>query len=171
MVKASMFQSANLMVNACLLSLASNIEPSKHLAFAQQHLAKLGKVVFSEISVSDNLSPSDCPVYHNQVVYIALATPMDYFRLVELTKHVEQQAHRNHYQKPLVTLDIDIVAIYPEHNKGDGLDEKGEPFIKFEQLPDWLGVTRRFPLADYDAQGLKHLAQLQHLQFLTYFLS
>lgn len=168
MVHQSIVQPSNFLVTACVLALASNVEPSHNLAFAQSAIKKLGTTNFSSITISpalDNKQNQTVPSYHNQVVYLTFNTPIHYDELVNLTKSIEQQANRGQYDKPLVTLDIDIVAIQTLTHTltSDLVDEKGENFLTFDGLPDWLGVARRFPLASYDRMGIESLKFLQEI--------
>lgn len=168
-------QPSDFLVTACVLSLASNVEPSHHLAFAQSAIKKLGTTDFSPITISPALADeqSHLSSYHNQVVYLTLNTPIQYAELVNLTKSIEQQANRGQYQKPWVTLDVDVIAVKADTDESDWQesqwqDEKGERFLTFTKLPNWLGIARRFPLASYDKQGILALAEQADLGFLQY---
>lgn len=167
------------MVNACVLSLASNIEPCANLALAKTHIEKLGKTLFSQVvqsaCVKQSALPSDKPIYHNQVAYVTLAQPLHYQQLLALTKSFEQLAKRAQFAKPWVTLDIDILAVQTDE-KPLLVDETGQAFIKLNNSLDnglnnnasqvWLGVARRFPLPDYDRQGLAQLSAICHQLFV-----
>ena len=162
-------QPSQLSITSCLLSLASNIEPAKNLAFAYQQLSQVGQVVLSSTLISSNdlkqstislNSHDNLLLYHNQVAYLKLYQAIDYWDLVKLTKDTEQQANRGQFDKPLVTLDVDIVAIHllnPNKILQKLYDEKGQSFIHFKKSENWLGVARRFPLASYDKIGIEAL--------------
>lgn len=154
-----------LLVSACVLSLASNVNPNEHLAMAKKWLNELGEMVLSEVYISDNTQCPDYYSYHNQIAYLQFTQPLAYQDLVKVTKQFEQTANRGQYDKPLVTLDIDIVAIQTLTHTltSDLVDEKGKNFLTFDGLPDWLGVARRFPLASYDRMGIESLKFLQEI--------
>ena len=68
--------------------------------------------------------------------------------------------NRNNFDKPKVTLDIDIVAFLPKdfnQNFSQILDEKNQTFIQLTQ--GWQGVARRLPLAEYDKLCFDNLCQ------------
>lgn len=170
----------DIIVSACVLSLASNIDPCTNLALAKTHIEKLGKTLFSPViqsaCVKQLALPSDNPMYHNQVVYVTLAQPLYYQALLALTKSIEQLAKRAQFAKPCVTLDIDILVIQTDEQRPNLLDETGQAFIKLNNglnnslnnnAPQvWLGVARRFPLPDYDRQGLAQLPAIYHQLFV-----
>lgn len=151
-------------VNACVLSLASNLDEKQTLLlqFAQQKLQSLGKVNFSQIII--NPVVADQPTYHNQMAYIQFEQPINYQQLLKKTKEIEQQGGRAEFAKPLVTLDVDIIAVKTQRlNQQILIDEKGKPFIALshDEIEDeqWFGISRRFPLANYETAGLLQLIQ------------
>ncbi len=86
--------------------------------------------------------------------------PITYQNLLNLTKNLENQNDRNNFDKPKVTLDIDIVAFLPKdfnQNFSQILDEKNQTFIQLTQ--GWQGVARRLPLAEYDKLCFDNLCQ------------
>ena len=121
------------LVTACLLSLASNVSAAQNLALAHAQLKKLGKLQVSQNLISAAAAKNQStlnqdawfiPDYHNQMAYLALAKPMIYLDLVALTKNIEQQASRQAFAKPLVALDVDIIAIKPQLARCSGQDRK-----------------------------------------------
>lgn len=147
-------------VYACFLSLASNQNAEKQLDFAKQCLEKLGKIEFSQIIV--NPENQYHLIYHNQMAYLQFEKPFQYQDLLNKTKEIEKQGGRDNLAKPLVALDIDIIAIntdFPE--KQLLVDEKGDNFfpISYDSDKQWLGVLRRFPLANYETVGFLQLIQ------------
>lgn len=153
-----------IMVTSCILSLASNVEPQTHLPLAHRLIGQLGEMTLSEVTICNNESEQSLPVYHNQIAYLRLFEPTNYLTLTQTTKVFEQQGNRSDYEKPLVTLDIDIVAIevseckqWNDRGLHCPIDDKGKPFINFKALPNWLGIARRFPLASYDKLGMTSL--------------
>lgn len=113
------------------------------------------------------------PVYFNQVAYLDFEQPMNYWQWLKLTKKFEQQQDRLLYQKPAVTLDIDIIAVKCLHqidNIDQSLDEKGNRFVLFAKSANqWLGIRRRFPLACYDQVGIVDLSKNIDLSFIRSF--
>ncbi len=145
------------LVTACLLSLASNVSAAQNLALAHAQLKKLGKLQVSQNLISAAAAKNQStlnqdawfiPDYHNQMAYLALAKPMIYLDLVALTKNIEQQASRQAFAKPLVALDVDIIAIKPQLARCSGQDEHHMEFLPLND--GWLGIARRLPLASYD---------------------
>ena len=182
-IEKHMPQPSHLLIQACILSLASNQQPTKNLAIARQQLSRLGKIYVSSTSVSpsDAKQLATCHIpshtdYHNQVAFWALHQATSYLDVVQLTKAIEQQANRGQFAKPLVTLDIDIIAIQPvsldtiDDLNQKLLDEKGQAFIKLDKTVNWFGVARRFPLPSYDKAGMANLARTQPLEFLADFI-
>ena len=164
-----------IVIEACVLSLASNVKQPYYLQKAKDWLQNFGALTLSAIHSSEdigsdthltddvNKQTSNTPVYFNQVAYLAFAQPMDYWQWLQLTKKFEQQQDRLLYQKPAVTLDIDIIAVkclYQIDNIDNKLDEKGNRFVLFAQSENhWLGIRRRFPLACYDHVGIVDLSK------------
>lgn len=131
-------------VTACLLSLASNYQADSHLSELksqfQQNLS-IENLWLSDIIVSpDNKPTENCPIYHNQMALLIVNSPITYSELHHLTKQLETLAHRHDFAKPIVTLDVDIIAVEIEHK-------------------DWKALERRLPLASYEQQGLQQLLE------------
>lgn len=131
-------------VTACLLSLASNYQADSHLSELksqfQQNLS-IENLWLSDIIVSpDNKPTENCPIYHNQMALVIFNSPIAYSELHHLTKQLETLAHRHDFAKPIVTLDVDIIAVEIEHK-------------------DWKALERRLPLASYEQQGLQQLLE------------
>lgn len=150
-------------ITACVLSLASNIEPTKHLEYAKNWLMRLGNGRLSDIDINDDTAENSASlVYHNQIAYVEFFKPIDYWDWLDQTKLTEQAQQRTDFAKPRVTLDIDIVAIKPAQIEPTKLlDEKNTQFLVLPK--HWLGIARRFPLADYDKRGVEQL-KLDFLQ-------
>ena len=174
-----------IVIEACVLSLASNVKQFDYLEKAKDWLQNFGTLTLSAIHSSEdirtqndlsdalNQQTSNTPVYFNQVAYLAFAQPMDYWQWLQLTKKFEQQQDRRLYQKPAVTLDIDIIAVKCLHqidNIDQILDEKGNRFVIFDKSANqWLGIRRRFPLACYDQVGILDLSKNIDLSFIRSF--
>lgn len=174
-----------IVIEACVLSLASNVKQPYYLAKAKDWLQNFGTLTLSAIHPSEdiridnnlhddlNKQTSNTPVYFNQVAYLDFAQPIDYWQWLQLTKQFEQQQDRRLYQKPAVTLDIDIIAVKCLHqidNIDNQLDEKGNRFVLFAKSANqWLGIRRRFPLACYDQVGILDLSKNIDLSFIRSF--
>lgn len=174
-----------IVIEACVLSLASNVKQPYYLQKAKDWLQNFGTLTLSAIHPSEdiridnnlnddlNQQTSNTLVYFNQVAYLAFAQPMDYWQWLKLTKKFEQQQDRLLYQKPAVTLDIDIIAVKCLHqidNIDQSLDEKGNRFVLFAKSANqWLGIRRRFPLACYDQVGIVDLSKNIDLSFIRSF--
>ena len=142
-------------VNACLLSLASNTNPEQNLACACEALMRIGQLTLSPINISPcHLKPPTSLYYHNQMAYLVFNQNMIYSDLVDFTKQLEQTCQRNSYQKPIVKLDIDIIAI-DTPTIGKLIDEKGDMMVPVST--HWYAIARRLPLASYDNMGLSSL--------------
>lgn len=174
-----------IVIEACVLSLASNVKQPYYLQKAKDWLQNFGTLTLSAIHPSEdiridnnlhddlNKPTPNTPVYFNQVAYLAFAQPIDYWQWLQLTKQFEQQQDRLLYQKPAVTLDIDIIAVKCLHqidNIDNQLDEKGNRFVLFAKSANqWLGIRRRFPLACYDQVGIVDLSKNIDLSFIRIF--
>ena len=174
-----------IVIEACVLSLASNVKQPYYLQKAKDWLQNFGTLTLSAIHPSEdiridnnlhddlNKQTSNTPVYFNQVAYLDFEQPMDYWQWLKLTKKFEQQQDRLLYQKPAVTLDIDIIAVKCLHqidNIDQSLDEKGNRFVLFAKSANqWLGIRRRFPLACYDQVGILDLSKNIDLSFIRSF--
>ena len=174
-----------IVIEACVLSLASNVKQPYYLQKAKDWLQNFGTLTLSAIHPSEdiridnnlnddlNKQTSNTPVYFNQVAYLDFAQPIDYWQWLQLTKKFEQQQDRLLYQKPAVTLDIDIIAVKCLHqidNIDQSLDEKGNRFVLFDESANqWLGIRRRFPLACYDQVGIVDLSKNIDLSFIRSF--
>ena len=175
-----------IVIEACVLSLASNVKQPYYLGKAKDWLQNFGTLTLSAIhssedirienDLSDDLNKQtrNTAVYFNQVAYLAFAQPIDYWQWLQLTKKFEQQQDRLRYQKPAVTLDIDIIAVKCLHqidnNIDQSLDEKGNRFVLFAKSANqWLGIRRRFPLACYDQVGIVDLSKNIDLSFIRSF--
>ena len=174
-----------IVIEACVLSLASNVKQPYYLQKAKDWLQNFGTLTLSAIHPSEdiridnnlhddlNKQTSNTPVYFNQVAYLDFEQPIDYWQWLKLTKQFEQQQDRLLYQKPAVTLDIDIIAVKFLHqidNIDQSLDEKGNRFVLFAKSANqWLGIRRRFPLACYDQVGIVDLSKNIDLSFIRSF--
>lgn len=174
-----------IVIEACVLSLASNVKQPYYLQKAKDWLQNFGTLTLSAIHPSEdiriennlnddlNKQTSNTPVYFNQVAYLDFEQPIDYWQWLQLTKQFEQQQDRLLYQKPAVTLDIDIIAVKCLHqidNIDQSLDEKGNRFVLFPKSANqWLGIRRRFPLACYDQVGILDLSKNIDLSFIRSF--
>lgn len=174
-----------IVIEACVLSLASNVKQPYYLQKAKDWLQNFGTLTLSAIHPSEdicidnnlhddlNKQTPNTAVYFNQVAYLDFEQPMDYWQWLQLTKKFEQQQDRLLYQKPAVTLDIDIIAVKCLHqidNIDQSLDEKGNRFVLFAKSANqWLGIRRRFPLACYDQVGVVDLSKNIDLSFIRSF--
>ena len=174
-----------IVIEACVLSLASNVKQPYYLQKAKDWLQNFGTLTLSAIHSSEdiridnnlnddaNKQTSNTLVYFNQVAYLDFAQPIDYWQWLQLTKKFEKQQDRLLYQKPAVTLDIDIIAVKCLHqidNIDQSLDEKGNRFVLFAKSANqWLGIRRRFPLACYDHVGVVDLSKNIDLSFIRSF--
>lgn len=155
-------------VNACLLSLASNKNPEQNLARACEALMRIGQLTLSPINISPcHLKTPTSLCYHNQMAYLVFNETMTYSNLVDFTKQLEQACQRNSYQKPIVKLDIDIIAINTT-TTGKLIDEKGDTMLPVSM--HWYAIARRLPLASYDDIGLSSLL-IQQPQLANLYLS
>ena len=174
-----------IVIEACVLSLASNVKQLYYLQKAKDWLQNFGTLALSAIHSSEdtcsdnnlnddlNKQTSNTPVYFGRVAYLDFAQPIDYWQWLQLTKQFEQQQDRLLYQKPAVTLDIDIIAVKCLHqidNIDQSLDEGGNRFVLFAKSANqWLGIRRRFPLACYDQVGILDLSKNIDLSFIRSF--
>lgn len=139
-------------VTACLLSLASNYQADSHLTQLrhqlQQNLAldlAIEQLWLSDIIISPDSKPTaNCPIYHNQMALLVFRSPIAYHDLHQVTKQLETLAHRQDFEKPIVTLDVDIIAV--------------KVAIESENT-GWKVLERRLPLASYEQQGLQQLME------------
>lgn len=142
------------LVSACLLALASNIEAERHLAACRQALGQCGELVVSPVLINECQKKVDgisVPAYHNQVALLRFNSAISYPSLMSVTKQLEQANGRANSAKPLVTLDVDILAVKPSA-KALAVDAMWTAIGD-----DWLALTRRLPLASYDQYGVAHL--------------
>lgn len=139
-------------VTACLLSLASNYQADSHLTELkhqlQQNLAldlAIEQLWLSDIIISPDSKPTaNCPIYYNQMALLVFRSPIAYHDLHHLTKQLEALAHRHDFDKPIVTLDVDIIAV--------------KVAVESENT-GWKVLERRLPLASYERQGLQQLLE------------
>ena len=175
-----MSQRDAMLIKACVLSLASNTNPTHYLQQAKNWLASFGRLTLSSVITNqDNHLTRDgqreallgLGDYFNEIAYLELDQPIAYPNWVQLTKNFEKQQDRQKFTKPQVTLDIDVIAIQlaNHHQSIKALvDEKGQPFLVLSQsLGHWLGIGRRFPLACYDQKGIQELSQTVALPVMT----
>jgi len=174
-----------IVIEACVLSLASNVKQLYYLEKVKDWLQNFGTLTLSAIHSNEdtcsdnnlhddlNKPTSNTLVYFNQVAYLDFEQPIDYWQWLQLTKKFEQRQDRLLYQKPAVTLDIDIIAVKCLHqidNIDQSLDEKGNRFVLFAKSANqWLGIRRRFPLACYDQVGIVDLSKNIDLSFIRSF--
>ena len=95
-----------IVIEACVLSLASNVKQPYYLQKAKDWLQNFGTLTLSAIHTNEdicsdnnlnddlNKQTSNTAVYFNQVAYLAFAQPMDYWQWLQLTKKFEQQQDR-----------------------------------------------------------------------------
>ncbi len=143
-----------LLVTETLLSIASNHQPLYYLPQAIDILKNWGDIQLSQVIIDNG--------YHNYMAYIQLYSALTYDTLLQQTKQLEQQHDRAKFTKPVVSLDIDIIAIsidkmqMPINNYSQFIDEKGSPLQYLTK--HWFAINRRLPLANYEKQGLQDLA-------------
>lgn len=175
-----MSQRDAMLIKACVLSLASNTNPTHYLQQAKNWLASFGRLTLSSVITNqDNHLTRDGQQeallglgdYFNEIAYLELDQPIAYPNWVQLTKNFEKQQDRQKFTKPQVTLDIDVIAIQLANLNqpiDDLVDEKGQQFLPLSQPASlWLGVGRRFPLACYDQKGIQELSQTVALPVMT----
>lgn len=156
-------------IQACLLSLASNLRPSFYLTNVKKHLVTWGSCVVSDVLIStDNntiISADSPPLsiekynYHNQMLIVYLHQPLRLTQMIEQTKLLEQKLDRHEYPKPRVTMDIDILAIAMLEVLIDNKDGLSTLITtqNHEQILYWYKINRRFPLQSYDKSLLENL--------------
>lgn len=143
---------SNEKITACLLSLASNVQTQSllnpYLTSLPEQLSQylpLDKIWFSEVMLSPDIQDLGCPIYHNQMALLIFSKPMLYANLHDISKQLETLAHRRNFAKPMVTLDVDIIAV-----------EVQKTTIS-SPIKNWTAITRRLPLASYEKQCLTDL--------------
>lgn len=141
------------LLNESLIALASNLSVD-YLASAIDEFSKIANITISNIHTQQS-TISD--IYHNQMLYIQLQSTLTYQELLNFSKQLEIQNHRQQFTKPTVSLDVDIVAFKTCETLQQITDEKGQPFIQLTH--QWYGISRRLPLADYDKVGFDELAK------------
>lgn len=157
-------------LEACLLSLASNINADKQLPKCRQALASLGDLVVSPVLINDCHQKAGgviVPAYHNQVAYVNFLQPTRYHDVLTLTKELEQQSGRTRYAKPQVTLDVDILAV--KAMRPNPLDQLADPTTWLGLGANWWASCRRLPLADYDRHGIGQLPSSEQAPFVSLF--
>ena len=139
-------------ITACLLSLASNVQTQSqlnpYLTSLPQQLSQylpVDKIWFSEVILSPDIQDLGCPIYHNQMALLTFSKPLLYTNLHDISKQLETRAHRHNFAKPMVTLDVDIIAV------------EVQTTTTSSPIKNWTAITRRLPLASYEKQGLTNL--------------
>lgn len=146
---------ADFSVEQVLFSLATNVD-NRYLHYVSHYFVMLGEVCVSDIYQSIAVDMHN-NTYHNQMLWLNFALPVFYQDLLSLSKQLEQQHDRQNFAKPLVSLDIDIIAVKTQNVLNTQKDEKNQTFIKLEN--NWYGIARRLPLADYDKICYDNLCQ------------
>lgn len=166
----------NVPVAACLLSLASNYQPEHYLSQSlrkfEQNFA-LEKIDVSKIVISPDKFFNKCSLtYHNQMAILYFDQPILLNKLNYCLKQIEQISDRKKFKKPVVTLDIDIIAFGVVKDKSKKIN--ANIFSMSSQLRryTWYKITRRFPLAEYEVLGLENLFKRNKIShsFLMSFL-
>lgn len=141
------------LLNESLIALASNIH-QYYLANAIDELSKIANITVSKIHIQQSVTGD---IYHNQMLYIQLKSAFTYQDLLNFSKQIEIQNNRQHFAKPIVSLDVDIIAFSSYNTSQPSYDEKGQTFIQLSEK--WYGISRRLPLAGYDRIGFDELAK------------
>ncbi|MFW2177395.1 MULTISPECIES: hypothetical protein [unclassified Moraxella] len=151
----------NFLITASLLSLASNVKAEHYLANCQHQLANLGELIVTPVLLNDCQNTLlDVPVYHNQIGVLQFNEPMGVQDFLAMTKQLEQENERGEFAKPLVTLDVDVLAVQVVSAESGKFDNKNIDLAGFGFSPildNWWAITRRLPLASYDKQGIEQL--------------
>lgn len=142
-------------VEQVLFSLATNVD-NRYLHYVSHYFVMLGEVCVSDIYQSIAVDMHN-NTYHNQILWLNFTLPVFYQDLLSLSKQLEQQHDRQNFAKPLVSLDIDIIAVKTQNVLNTQKDEKNQTFIKLEN--NWYGIARRLPLVDYDKICYDNLCQ------------
>lgn len=146
---------ADFSVEQVIFSLATNVD-NRYLHYVSHYFVTLGEVCVSDIYQSIAVDMHN-NTYHNQMLWLNLNSPISYQHLLSLSKQLEQQNDRQIFAKPLVSLDIDIIAVKTKNSLNTQKDEKNQLFINLKN--DWYGIARRLPLADYDKICYANLCQ------------
>lgn len=145
---------SDFLVSACLLALASNVDAKTHLAACRHALRQLGELVLSPVFINECQKKADgiiVPAYHNQMAVLILTHPMPTQALTKLAKQLEQANGRASQTKPLVTLDVDLLAVKAQ-------TQVASSDATWTAIGNgWLALARRLPLANYDQYGLTQL--------------
>lgn len=148
------------LLNESLIALASNLQQD-YLDNAIDELSKIANVTASKTHTQQSVTGD---IYYNQMLYIQLKSALTYQELLNFSKQLEVQNNRQQFVKPMVSLDVDIVAFRTCEPLQQSYDEKGQIFIQL--INQWHGVSRRLPLADYDKVGFDELAKQLALPIL-----
>lgn len=154
-------------IHACILSLASNYLPDFYLGqvigLLQQRLT-LVTYAASQIIISHdkNTHLSIAPIiYHNQVLICHLQAPITLEHLITHTKTIETILHRQQFKKPLISMDIDILAVATLAKEQITTGILLQPLCQDKH--DWYKFPQRFPLAIYEIAALSELATIDKL--------
>lgn len=150
-----------LVITEVILSIASNYQPTYYLTQAIDELTHWGQLQLSH-AIIDNQ-------YHNYMAHLALSPQLDYATLFQYTKELENKFDRKKFTKPIVSLDIDIIAIKFNCTPSEIIiDEKNKPMVALNS--HWFAIARRLPLAHYEIAGIHDLLNYRHLSDLVIFL-
>ncbi len=138
-MKAISLQTAkNLTPNYLLIALGSNYQAQFFLNFARQQLATFGKVQFSSVLINPDYRNPNNPKYSNQCAIIFIEKKRSLSIIIQQLKLLEIACQRQKNQ-PLVTLDIDVLA------------------IKTEKNPHWQIIEKRYPFKPHEIIGINEL--------------
>ncbi len=138
-MKAISLQTAkNLTSKQILIALGSNYQAQVFLNFARQQLATFGKSQFSSVFINPDYRNPNNPQYSNQCAIILLEKSQSLAKIIKQLKLLEITCQRQKNQ-PLVTLDIDVLA------------------IKTEQNPYWQIIDKRYPFKTHELIGINEL--------------
>ncbi len=138
-MKAISLQTAkNLTPKRILIALGSNYQAKVFLNFARQQLATFGKVQFSSVLINADYRNHNNPQYSNQCAIIFLEKQQLLSTIIQQLKLLEIACQRQKNQ-PLVTLDIDVLAIMTENS------------------PHWSIIEKRYPFKQHEIIGINEL--------------
>ncbi len=139
MTAISLQTAKNLTPNQLLIALGSNYQAEVFLNFAQQQLTTFGKSQFSSVFINPDYRNPNNPQYSNQCAIISLEKSQSLAKIIRQLKLLEIACQRQKNQ-PLVTLDIDVLAIKTEQNSYWQIIEKRYPF----KIHEIIGINELF---------------------------
>lgn len=138
MKSISLQTAKSLTPNCLLIALGSNYQAEIFLNFARQQLATFGKGQFSSVFINPDYRNPNNPQYSNQCAIIFIEKKQLLAKIIQQLKLLEITCQRQKNQ-PLVTLDIDVLA------------------IKIEKSPHWQIIDKRYPFKPHEMIGINEL--------------